>query len=302
MTRFALFALAFAAACNGKGTYVDGETDGDDAGNDGDADADSDADSDADADADADTDTDTDSDTDTDTDSDTDTDTDTDRRPRQHGRGRRGRLPDGERRRRSGTSARRGRHPGGVPHRRDRGYPGRLAGLHRRRLLHRARTRHVRPGRHAAPAGHRHDSGQQAADYCAFVGGRLPTEAEWEKACRGTNGDTFPWGNAAADCTKANTEGCVGSAVEVGLLPAGASPYGALDMAGNVWEWTADWYAADAYATQPAVDPTGPATGTIKVYRGGSSGNLADLARCSNRASTYSPDYGGTGLGFRCAY
>jgi formylglycine-generating enzyme required for sulfatase activity len=141
----------------------------------------------------------------------------------------------------------------------------------------------------------------QAQTYCAFVGGHLPTEAQWEKAARGTDGRIWPWGNGAPTCTLANTLGCAGAEEPVGMHPAGASPYGALDMAGNVWEWTADYYDATYYGMSPAMDPTGPAAGTFRVYRAGSYGNDGSLARTSNRASTYSPTVGGSGLGFRCA-
>jgi formylglycine-generating enzyme required for sulfatase activity len=143
----------------------------------------------------------------------------------------------------------------------------------------------------------------QAVAFCAHLDRRLPSEVEWEKAARGDDGRTFPWGDADADCTLANTAGCVGGDddLPVGTLPAGASPYGALDMAGNVWEWTADFYAADAYSTSSSTDPAGPSQGTSRVYRGGGSGNTSDLATTTNRADTYSPGFGGTGLGFRCA-
>ena len=105
--------------------------------------------------------------------------------------------------------------------------------------------------------------------YCQWVGLRLPTEAEWEKTARGTDGRVFPWGNEI-DCEHAQYGNCHGGLQPVGSKPLGASPYGALDMAGNVWEWVADWYADDYYANAPYENPAGPESGITRVLRGGS--------------------------------
>jgi serine/threonine-protein kinase len=141
---------------------------------------------------------------------------------------------------------------------------------------------------------------QQATAYCAWADRRLPTEAEWEYAARGEENRLYPWGKEAPSKELANFNHLFIDTTRVGSFPDGASPYGVLDMAGNVAEWVSDWYFESYYARSAKENPQGPAEGMVRAFRGGSFANVGEKIRSSRRVHD-DAIYSSSSLGFRCA-
>lgn len=140
---------------------------------------------------------------------------------------------------------------------------------------------------------------ESAEGYCRWKDRRLPTEAEWERAARGPEGGLYPWGDHAPDCERAASRTCGGGLVPVSTHPAGVSPEGVYDMAGNAWEWVADGYDAEYYANSPLSDPRANVPGGQRIVRGADSWSDMTILRSTNRQMAI-PSASSPLLGFRC--
>ncbi len=140
----------------------------------------------------------------------------------------------------------------------------------------------------------------QAVAYCAWLGRELPSEAQWERAARGTGKGLYPWGDADPSCAQAASRPCTGGVVTVATHPDGATDEGVHDLIGNVYEWVLDWYDPYYYGTSPVDDPHGGDPGGMRVVRGTDQWSDPGAMRATNRTAAI-PDASSVVIGFRCA-